>query len=807
MIDIKKVMSELTLEEKAGLCSGQTFWLTKAIERLGVPSVMMTDGPHGLRKEVQKSGGTNIMKGSEPSTCFPTAVTTASSWDRQLLFGVGKAIGEEAIDQGVSTVLGPGTNIKRSPLCGRNFEYFSEDPYLAGEMATAFIKGTKSVKVGNSLKHYAANNQEYLRMSIDAKVDERTLREIYLPAFETAVKEAQPQQVMCSYNMLNGEFVSDSKRMLNDILREEWGFEGIVVSDWGATNDRVLGIKGGLDLEMPGNKGMNDRQIVKAVNEGRLSMEELDVVVERMLRYISECAEQKAANEGKKADYAAHHQVARTAAAESAVLLKNDDNLLPLEKTAKVALIGKLAEVVRYQGSGSSHIVPTRLDSVLSAMDEAGVKYVYEPGYTLKKDGFNQKLLDKALEAAKLADKVVCVIGLTDIYESEGFDRTHMELPLGHNKLAMELLKIRPDTVFVLEGGSPVTLPWFDDAKAVLNMYLGGQAVGSAIVDLVFGDKNPCGKLAETYPYQNESCSAAKLFPMGPQYVEYRESIFVGYRWYDSAKIDVRFPFGYGLSYTTFEYSDLKLDKSDVTDSDTLTVSFKVTNTGKTDGKEICQVYVRDPECSVFKAEKELKGFEKVFVKAGETVDVSVTLNKRSFSFYNTETKDWYAEAGKYEILVGASSRDIRLKGEVNLTSEAQPVPDYKSFAPCYFSVEGIKDWPKDQFEALYGEKIPENHQQQRGEFTPNSSMSDVKSVPLGKFLHNLLTFGGKLVAGSAANSEMIVQSIKTMPLRAFSGFSGGILSPMTVDGLVAMLNKEKGGFRKFVAGFKKKNR
>ncbi len=807
MIDIKKVLSELTLEEKAGLCSGKTFWLTKAVERLGVPSVMMTDGPHGLRKEIQKSSGTNIMKGSQPSTCFPTAVTTASGWDRQLVAGVGKAIGEEAIDQGVSTVLGPGTNIKRSPLCGRNFEYFSEDPFLAGEMATAYVNGLQSTGVGCSLKHYAGNNQEYLRMSIDAKIDERTLREIYLPAFENTVKRAQPQQVMCSYNMLNGEFVSDSRRMLTEILREEWGFKGIVVSDWGATDDRVLGLKGGLDLEMPGNKGMNDRRIVKAVNEGTLTMEELDVVVERMLRYISECADRKAENAGKKADYEAHHEFARKVAAESSVLLKNDDSLLPLSKTDKITVIGKLAEVVRYQGSGSSHIVPTYLNSVLDVLTKEGVNFTYSEGYSLKKDGFSQKLLDKALESAKTADKVVCFIGLTDIYESEGFDRTHMELPLGHNKLAMELLKIRPDTIFVLQGGSPVVLPWFDDAKAVLNTYLGGQAVAEATVDLLLGKVNPSGKLAETYPYANESCSAAKLFPMGPQYVEYRESIYVGYRWYDSAKLDVRFPFGYGLSYTTFEYSDLKLDKQTVSDSDTLTVTFNVTNTGKVDGKEVVQVYVRDPECSVFKAEKELKGFDKVFVKAGETVSVSINLDKRSFSFYNTETNDWYAEAGKYEILVGASSRDIRLSGEVTLTSEKQPVRDYKAIAPVYFDVQNVKDWPKDQFEALYGQAIPENHQQQRGEFTPNSSMSDVKSVPLGKFLYNVLSGGGKLVAGSAANSAMIVESIKTMPLRAFSGYSGGILSPMTVDGLVMMLNKEKGGFRKFCAGFKKKNK
>lgn len=807
MEDIKTMLSKLSIEEKASLCSGLTFWLTKPVEKLGLPSVMMTDGPHGLRREVESGGGVNVMKGSAPSTCFPTAVTSASSWDRNLLYEIGKNIAQEAKDQGVSTVLGPGTNIKRSHLCGRNFEYFSEDPFLSGELSTSYVQGAQSQNVGTSLKHYCGNNQEHIRMSIDSKIDERALREIYLPAFENTVKRAQPQQIMCSYNKLNGTYLSDNKRFLTDILRNEWGFEGIVVSDWGAVNDRIAGIKAGMDLEMPGNGGINDRKIVKAVADGIVTEAELDAVCERMLKYLVECNNNK--DESYKCDYKAHHDFARKAAAESSVLLKNEDSFLPLSDSDDVALIGKLAKHVRYQGSGSSRINPYNLVNIVSAMDAAGLKYEYADGYTLKGDGYDKKLLKAAVELAAKKQKVILVIGLTDAYESEGFDRSHMDLPLGHNKLVEEVLKVNPNVAVVLQGGSPVTMPWHAKVKSVLNTYLGGDAVGEATVDLLYGKVNPSGKLAETYPKSLNDSLAEKYFSMGPVSVEYRESIFVGYRWYDTAKKEVRFPFGHGLSYTSFEYSDIKLSADKIKDTDTLSVSFKITNTGKVDGAEIAQVYVSAPKDKVFMADKELKGFEKVFLKAGESKTVTVELGKRSFAFYNTAIADWHVLGGKYEILVGASSRDIKLTASVDILSSDsdKPLPDYRTLCPCYYVDENTQDISKEDFEKLFGDKLPENVAPKRGEFTVNSTITDIAIVPLGKLLKGIMMFGGGLVAGNAENRSMILNSIKDMPLRSFCGFSGGIMSMMSIEGLVDIFNKKKGGYRKLFAGFKKKNR
>lgn len=803
-MDCKEVLSQLTLEEKASLASGKTFWTTKPIERLNVPSVLMTDGPHGLRKEIgaeEDKGLTNVMKGSEKATCFPTAVTTASTWDPELLSRVGAAIGEEAVDQGVSTVLGPGTNIKRSPLCGRNFEYFSEDPFLAGQMSAAYVKGMQEKGVGCSLKHFCGNNQEYFRMSIDSRVDERALREIYLPAFERTVKEAQPWQVMCSYNMLNGAYLSDNKRMLTDILRKEWKFDGIVVSDWGATNDRVEGVRAGMDLQMPTCKGADDRKIIKAVKEGALDEKDLDVTTERILRYVDKCVKNKPA-EPIKADYEAHHGLCREVGAKGAVLLKND-GLLPLSSTEKVAVIGKLAEQSRYQGAGSSRIECNRLIHLTQALSACGKDFVYAPGYVLEGEGRDEKLLAEAVEAAKTVDKVVLVIGLTDLYESEGFDRTHMDLPAGHNELVEKICEVNKNVIVVLQGGSPVTMPWRDKVGAILNVYLQGEAVGESTMDVLYGDVNPGGKLAETYPLTMDDVLAQKYFPMGPKTVEYRESIFVGYRYFDAAEKEVAYPFGFGLSYTTFSVSDYSVSGNI---NDGFSVHCTVKNTGERAGSEVVQVYVGQSDSPVFKAKKELKGFLRVYLEPGESKSVSIALDSRSFAFYNVAVADWSVIPGTYLISVGTSSRDILWTKEVALDVPEVVLPAYgDEVNAVYGRIGEVDDITKEQFEALYGEKLPENTPYKVGEFHQNCTLSDLSCTKLGRFLCKTIQFFGKKMAGDAVNAAMIVNTVTSIPLRAFSGFSGGILSPYSVEGLVDVFNKKRGGWRKFFRGFRKK--
>lgn len=805
MEDIKSLLEKLTLEEKVSLMSGADFWTTKAIARLNIPSVKMTDGPNGTREEIEVEGNAiaNLMKDSVPSTCFPPSVTSASSWDRELLAEVGKSIGEEAKKQGVSTVLGPGTNIKRSPLCGRNFEYFSEDPYLAGEMATAFVSGLQSTKVGCSLKHYCANNQENCRLSIDTIVDERTMREIYLPAFEMTVKRSQPSQIMCSYNKLNGVFLSDNKRMLTDVLRDEFGFKGMVVSDWGAVNNRVAGVKAGMDLQMPTDKGMNTPKIIDAYNKGELTMAEIDNVVTHILEYVDRS--EKAKEAGYECDYEAHHDTARKIAAAGAVLFKNDNNTLPFAKTDKITVIGKLAEIPRYQGGGSSHIHSRKLVSILEALKAQNISYEFADGYTMDGDGYDAKLLKQAVELAKGKDKVAVVIGLTDEYESEGFDRTHMDLPVGHNKLVKELSEVCPNLAVVLVCGSPVTLPWTKSVSAILNCYVGGEAGGEATVDLLFGDVNPSGKLAETFPKRLSDNINNQYFPMGTKNVQYREAIYVGYRYFDSAKKEVRYPFGYGLSYTTFEYSDIKLSAKSIKDSDVLTVKFKIKNTGKVAGAEVAQVYVKDVKSTVFRPEKELKGFDKVYLNPDEEKTVEIKLDKRSFAYYNVDIADWAVESGEFEIMVGASSRDIRLTDTVTVKAEKEvAVKSLANDCSVYYNIGKVEEIPVKQFSALYGAEIPENVAPKIGEFNVNSTVDEVAITGFGKFLRKVLVFGAKVATKGAANKTMAVNSIVTMPLRSFYTFTGGVISEASVAGLVDIFNKQKGGFRRFLKGFKK---
>ena len=803
----EEILSKMTLEEKASLCSGKTFWETKEIERLGVPSVWLSDGPHGLRKEKQNGGGTNIMQKAETATCFPPESTIACSWDENLIEEVGAAIAEEAKAHKVTTVLGPGVNIKRSPLCGRNFEYLSEDPFLTARMGAAYVKGVQKNNVGVSVKHFCANNQEHIRMSINTVVDERTLREIYISAFEYIVKREQPQTIMSSYNRVNGTYMAENKRLLTDVLRGEWGFKGIVVSDWGAINVRTEGIKAGNDLEMPGNNGINDRNIVKAVKDGTLDEKELDKVVLRMLKFAFESKESIVDGCDQKLDE--HHVLARKAAAKSAVLLKNEEKILPLKKETSVAVIGALAKNLRYQGSGSSHINPPKTISFTDAMDNEKVPYTFAEGYTLKGDGYNKTLIKEACDTAKNKDAVLVFIGLTDVFESEGFDREHMLIPSSHGYLVNEIAKVNKNIIVVLCGGSPVEVSdWDTNAKAILNVYLGGQAGGESTFDIVYGAVNPSGKLAETYPYKNEDNLTATYFPMGPRSVEYRESVYVGYRYFDSAKKEVKYPFGYGLSYTEFEYSPVTLSSEKIVEGEPLTASVTVKNIGDVAGEEIVQLYVKDIESTIFRPEKELKGFEKVYLEPGEEKNVNFELNARSFAYYNTNINDWHVESGEFEILVGASSRDIKASGKVYVKSlnPNVAVPDYRKSAPSYYAIAGVKEIPDNEFIAL-GVELEGNAPYKKGELTLNNSVGQTECSGVGRFLSSVLALGSRIVAAGTENPDMIIKSIKDMPLRSFSGFTGGMVSQMTVDGLVDMCNGTKGGFRKFCRGFKKENR
>lgn len=662
--DVKKIISEMTLEEKAGMCSGKDFWHLKGAERLGIPAVMVSDGPHGLRKQAEEADHLGLNE-SIKAVCFPTACATACSFDRDLLEEMGERIGDECQAENLSVILGPAVNIKRSPLCGRNFEYFSEDPYLASQMAAAHIKGVQSKNVGTSIKHFAANNQEHRRMSCSSEIDERTLREIYLAAFETAIKEAKPDTVMCSYNRINGEFASENHWLLTEVLRDEWGFEGYVMSDWGAVNDRVKGLKAGLELEMPGSGGNTDKEIVEAVKNGELEESVLDRAVERILNIVFKFTDNR--QEGKF-DLEEDHKLAAKIAGESMVLLKNE-GVLPIPvQGKKIAFIGKFAETPRFQGGGSSHINSFKITSALEAVKDVA-QVTCAQGYDVKEDVIDQVMLDQAVEVAKEADVAVIFAGLPDAFESEGYDRSHMRMPDCQNTLISEIAKVQENVVVVLHNGSPVEMPWADQVKGILEAYLGGQAVGQAEVDILFGKVNPSGKLAETIPYKLSDNPSYLNFPGDGQKVEYKEGVFVGYRYYDTKEMPVRYPFGYGLSYTTFEYKDLQLSADKIKDTDKLKVRLKVKNTGNRAGKEIVQLYVADKTGAASRPVKELRNFVKVELQPQEEKTVEMELDKRSFAWYNTEIHDWYAASGEYEILAAASSRDIRLKKTVYVES------------------------------------------------------------------------------------------------------------------------------------------
>ena len=786
MKNIKTTISQMTLEEKAALCSGLNFWYLKGIERLGVPSIMVTDGPHGLRKQAGEADHMGLNE-SVPATCFPTASALAATWNRELIFEVGKALGEECRQEKVGVILGPGVNIKRSPLCGRNFEYFSEDPYLTGEIAKSHINGIQSQGVGTSMKHYALNNQEYRRMTTDSVVDERAMREIYLAGFEIAVKEAQPWTLMCSYNKINGIYACENKRLMTDILKEEWGHQGLVVTDWGAMNERVDALNAGVELEMPGTPNGNDERIVAAVKAGTLDVAVLDRAVERILALIFKADE--TLSKDFTYDKQTHHTLARCVAAEGAVLLKNEGGILPVQADTKIALIGRFAKSPRYQGAGSSLMNPTQLDNLHDELvNLIGAENVlYAAGYTEKGDSADEALIQEALETAGKADVTILCAGLPDMYETEGIDRAHMQMPPGHNALIQRVAAAQNKVIVVLSNGAPVEMPWVNDVSAILEGYLGGQAGAGALADILTGKVNPSGKLAETFPLQFAD-TPAQPYPGGPSVVEYRESIYVGYRYYDTVGQDVLFPFGHGLSYTAFEYRDLSVKA----EKDSAKITFKVRNTGNRPGKETAQVYVRDVDSTAFRPQKELKGFVKVELQPGEEKQVTIELNRRAFAFYDVTQRDWIVEAGNFEILVGASSRDIRLSTTLRLDSEqTAPLPaNREQFAVYYNFPKGASVSQKD-FEALLGRPIPINAPTPKGNYTLNTPISEMSGSFIGRQLFQMMKDQvGKMIKDreDTPTGAMMAHMVQEMPLRSML-MMGGAFNRAKLEALLTIIN------------------
>jgi beta-glucosidase len=785
------IVAQMSLQEKAAFCSGRNFWHLQACERLGVVSIMVTDGPHGLRKQAGSADHVGL-NASVPATCFPTASALASSWDTALIHEVGVALGEQCVAEGVSVLLGPGMNIKRHPLCGRNFEYFSEDPLLSGELAAAMIQGVQSQGVGTSIKHYAVNNQEQWRMFIDAIVDERTLREIYLRGFEIAVRKAQPWTVMCAYNRLNGTYCSEHEWLLNKVLRDEWGFEGLVVTDWGATNDRVKGVTAGLDLEMPASGGINDARIVAAVQAGELPEAELDRIVCRIVSLSLLGATLMRRNE--TIDQQTHHQLAHKAAAESAVLLKNEQ-LLPLQSASSIAVIGAFACEPRYQGAGSSQVTPTQLDCALDAIREVAgdeTQVTYAPGYDPQHSEPDNDAIEQAVALARSAEVAVVFAGLPGIYESEGFDREHMGLPQQHNRLIESVCAANPNTVVVLFNGAPVEMPWIAKPQAVLECYLAGQAGGTAVADLLFGRLNPSGKLAETFPLRQSDVLADKWFPGAGRQVQYREGLYVGYRYFDSADVPVLFPFGHGLSYTRFDYANLTLSVSTYEQGGELSLSLDVTNIGEVAGAEIVQVYVSAIESNVHRPQQELRAFVKLALGPGETRRAELTLDDEAFAVFDTDAQAWVVEAGNYELRIGSSSRDIRLSQQLTVNSRAQieRSADTNMRAGVFNGDSTITD---QHFAAMLGRPVPPAESVRP--YHINSSLDEIANTwPGGMVRSKVITqFKAQMGVTKAdkTTTKMFEVMADNMPLRAMVLFSGGRLDFRKLDILVALLNRQ----------------
>lgn len=787
----RELIDKMTLEEKAGLTSGMDFWHTKPIPRLGIPSMLLSDGPHGLRKQEWQSDHLGMHK-SVPATCFPTAASLANSWDTDMIERLGRALGLEAASEGISVLLGPGCNIKRNPLCGRNFEYFSEDPYLSGKSAAALIRGVQSNGISACVKHFAANSQELRRMSNDSVVDERTLREIYLPSFEMAVKEGGVKCVMTSYNRLNGEYTNENTHLLQDILYGEWGYDGMVVTDWGGNNDRVKALVAGDNLEMPYSGGDTDRYVAQAVRDGVISEELLDERVDKILDMVFTT---RKAFDYKHYDKQEHHRLAAEFAEETAVLLKND-GILPLAG-GSVAVIGDFAKTPRYQGAGSSLVNSTRVDNALDALRAEGVRIVgFEPGYR-RGGGRSSRLCAKACELAMRAETVLLFLGLDEGGEAEGIDRSDMRLPENQLELLTALSAVSRNIVVILSCGGAVEMPWQDRARAVVHGFLGGQAGATAMARLLTGKANFSGKLSETIPLRYEDMPSAPYYPGREKTSEYREGLFVGYRYFDTAQKPVLYPFGYGLSYTQYRYSDLEISGD--------TVSFSVENTGKMSGAEVAQLYIAPKTNGTFRPVQELKGFVRITLAPKEKKRAEITLSDRSFALWSTKHGDWVVEAGEYEILVGASSRDIRLHGTVTRKGITEKLYDEPELAPYYTA--DIKDVPDAAFEALLGRPIPQHNWDREAPFEFNDCVSQGEYLRggLGKAIYNgvRLVRNGLLLCGKkmAANNFMYILDV---PYRNIARMTE-IFNDEQVYALLKVVNREKGGVRAFINATKER--
>lgn len=786
----KEVIDKMKLEEKAALLSGKGEWQTWDFERLGIPSMYCSDGPHGIRK--QAGAGDHLgLNPSLPATCFPTAATVANSWDPGLGEEIGKALGEEASVQGVNVVLGPGLNIKRSPLCGRNFEYFSEDPYLAGKMAAGYVRGIQSQGVYACPKHFAVNSQELRRMAMNAVVDERTLREIYLTGFEIAVKEGGAKAIMTSYNQVNGTYANENMHLLRDILRGDWGYDGIVITDWGGSNDHIKGVEAGSDLEMPTPGLDSARQIVAAVKEGRLAESAVDECVDRLLEAVLTLTKERKIP--KEFDKKAHHALARKAASESAVLLKNEEDILPLKPGTRVALIGDFAFEPRYQGAGSSMVNATELDKMADLINGYDLVLVGASKGYIRTGEEDAVLAKEAIDLAQSADVVLYCFGLDELSESEGVDRTHMRIPQNQISLLEGLARVNKNIVGVLSAGAAVEMPWHYCLKGLLHGYLYGQAGAGAMLDILTGKINPSGRLNETYPVRYEDTPAFRYFPSEERNSEYREGLYVGYRYYDTSKVRVMYPFGFGLSYTSFEYSDIKADETGVT--------FTVTNTGKTDGAEVAQLYVGMKDAKVYRPEKELKGFAKVFLKAGESREVRIDFDDKTFRYWNVRTDRWETEGGTYRIMIGASCADIRLEAKVEITGTTEEFPYYTNRMPSYYSglIQQVDD---KEFEELLGTPIPSG--KWSGDLTVNDAICQMyyaKSA-IARFAYRKLT-QMKKKSEDAGKPDLNILFIYNMPFRSIAKMTGGMVSMEMVEGIVTMVNGHLfRGLKKTVGGF-----
>ncbi len=772
------IIKQMTLEEKCYLFSGKDFWQTRSLERLGVPNMTLSDGPHGIRKQAGE-GDQLGLNPSLPATCYPTAATVANSWDPALGEEIGAHLGAEAASQGVGVVLGPGLNIKRSPFCGRNFEYFSEDPYLAGKMAASYIRGIQKNGVSACPKHFAANSQELRRMASDSVMDERTLREIYLTGFEIAVKEGHAKSIMSSYNRINGTYANENGHLLQEILRDEWGFDGFVVSDWGGSNDHVEGVRAGSHLEMPTTGGDSDPELIDAVKSGRLSEELLDRRVDELLDVILSVTRAVKPLEGKPFDIDAHHAMAARASEQSIVLLKNEGNILPLKKGVKVAVIGEFAQKARYQGAGSSVVNPTKLDHAMDVIKNFDLDVVgFEPGYPRSGKG-DPAMRAQAVELAKKADVVLLYIGLDEISEAEGLDRSHMRLAQSQVELIEAVAEANPNVVAVMSAGSAVEMPWLPKVKALVHGYLCGQAGAGSVLKVITGQVNPSGKLAESYPVRYEDVSSAPYFPAKERTAEYREGLFVGYRYFQSANVPVLFPFGFGLSYTSFEYSDLTVTDKEAT--------FTLKNTGSMDGAEVAQLYVSKPNGEVFRPARELKGFAKVFLKAGESKKLTIPLDDKAFRYFNVDTNKFEVEGGEYQILIGASCADIKLSGAVSVQGTGAKSPYNKEKFAKYFSGD-IKSISDAEFEALLGRPIPDGHWSGTLEMNDALCQMYYAKSGLARFAYKILTnLINKSIEKGEPNLNLLFNY--NMPFRAIAKMTGGICTMEMAEGILTIVN------------------